>query len=334
MTETNRAWSLLAFGDERQYSGNSGYADDIRDSYQYDNSVPNHKRVRSGDLVLVRDKTRLVGTGIVQSVSSTDGFKDRLRCPVCGLTALKKRKDVKPVFRCNEGHEFDSPATEKVAVKVFVAAYGSGFADAKGELPASEIKGAALRPSDQLSIEELDIGRLENRLVETCPGVQGLLARFLQSQLPDALPASEAEEKSSFELSLHDRRESVLKSIVLRRGQAAFREGLIRRYGRACMVTGCNVVEIVEAAHIWPYRGTGDNHLDNGLLLRSDLHTLFDLNLVAVHPQTLQLRFHQRALADAYAAFEGVVLRNTHRHKPAVAPLEHRWDVFLTQLGR
>lgn len=84
MTETNRAWSLLAFGDERQYSGNSGYADDIRDSYQYDNSVPNHKRVRSGDLVLVRDKTRLVGTGIVQSVSSTDGFKDRLRCPVDG----------------------------------------------------------------------------------------------------------------------------------------------------------------------------------------------------------------------------------------------------------
>jgi len=49
---------------------------------------------------------------------------------------------------------------------------------------------------------------------------------------------------------------------------------------------------VLEAAHIKPYRGKTDSHLENGLLLRADLHTLFDLNLIGVEPDTLTVRVH------------------------------------------
>jgi predicted restriction endonuclease len=48
-------------------------------------------------------------------------------------------------------------------------------------------------------------------------------------------------------------------------------------------VTRCAVPEALEAAHIISYQGPETNHVTNGLLLRADLHTLFDLGLLAVN---------------------------------------------------
>ena len=49
-------------------------------------------------------------------------------------------------------------------------------------------------------------------------------------------------------------------------------------------MTGCTVEAVLEAAHISPYRGDKTNDARNGLLLRADVHTLFDLQLVTVLP--------------------------------------------------
>ncbi len=46
------------------------------------------------------------------------------------------------------------------------------------------------------------------------------------------------------------------------------------------------------AAHIKAYRGEQDNHPDNGLLLRSDIHTLFDVDLHGIEPEHLQVENH------------------------------------------
>jgi hypothetical protein len=89
--------------------------------------------------------------------------------------------------------------------------------------------------------------------------------------------------------SVEDARDRVLATIVRRRGQASFRCELLKAYEGRCAVTRCGVVQILEAAHIVPYRGATTNHPANGILLRSDLHTLFDLGLLAVDEQTMQL---------------------------------------------
>jgi hypothetical protein len=74
-------------------------------------------------------------------------------------------------------------------------------------------------------------------------------------------------------------REFNLRAIVMRRGQAGFRQMLMDAYNLKCAVTGADVEPILEAAHIYPYNGPETNVLQNGILLRADWHTLFDLGL-------------------------------------------------------
>lgn len=43
-----------------------------------------------------------------------------------------------------------------------------------------------------------------------------------------------------------------------------------------------SVIQVLQAAHIIPYKGVLTNHLTNGIILRSDIHDLFDLNLIGI----------------------------------------------------
>ena len=72
-----------------------------------------------------------------------------------------------------------------------------------------------------------------------------------------------------------------------RLGQGAFRVLVTDAYARRCAVTGEKTLPVLEAAHIKPYALQGPNQVSNGILLRSDLHKLFDLGYLTV---TLDLR--------------------------------------------
>ena len=61
-----------------------------------------------------------------------------------------------------------------------------------------------------------------------------------------------------------------------RLGQGAFRVLVTDAYSRRCAITGERTLPVLEAAHIRPYSETGPHLVSNGLLLRSDLHILFD----------------------------------------------------------
>jgi putative restriction endonuclease len=69
-----------------------------------------------------------------------------------------------------------------------------------------------------------------------------------------------------------------------RLGQGAFRVLVTEAYRKRCAITGERVLPVLEAAHIRPFASDGPNHTSNGLLLRSDLHTLFDRGYVTVTP--------------------------------------------------
>jgi hypothetical protein len=82
----------------------------------------------------------------------------------------------------------------------------------------------------------------------------------------------------------------VTQSIRARRGQTGFRNLLLRRFSGRCCVTGSTVGRLLEAAHIELHPGADDHASSDGLLLRSDLHTLFDLGLIAIDPRTHKVR--------------------------------------------
>lgn len=69
-----------------------------------------------------------------------------------------------------------------------------------------------------------------------------------------------------------------------RLGQGSFRIVVTDAYGRRCAITSERVLPVLEAAHIRPYARGGEHRIDNGLLLRSDLHTLFDRGYLTVTP--------------------------------------------------
>jgi putative restriction endonuclease len=78
-----------------------------------------------------------------------------------------------------------------------------------------------------------------------------------------------------------------------RLGQGAFRVMVTDAYERRCVITNERTLPVLEAAHIRPYSLKGPHEVSNGLLFRSDLHTLFDRGYITVTPQK-QLRVSSR----------------------------------------
>jgi hypothetical protein len=122
-----------------------------------------------------------------------------------------------------------------------------------------------------------------------------------------------------------DARSRVLSNIVRRQGQGTFRAGVLRAYESSCAVSGCIVEEILEAAHILPYRGPETNHVQNGILLRADIHTLFDLGLIGVDESTMTIVTADTLEGSEYAHFHGQSLRapKDTTVAPSRAALEH-----------
>jgi putative restriction endonuclease len=67
-----------------------------------------------------------------------------------------------------------------------------------------------------------------------------------------------------------------------RLGQQAFQAVVLDAYHRRCAITGSKIRPVLQAAHIRPVTEGGEHRLDNGLLLRSDVHTLFDRGYLGI----------------------------------------------------
>jgi putative restriction endonuclease len=70
-----------------------------------------------------------------------------------------------------------------------------------------------------------------------------------------------------------------------RLGQQSFQAVVLNAYHRRCAITGTHIPPVLQAAHIRPVTSGGEHRLDNGLLLRSDVHTLFDRGYIGVDPR-------------------------------------------------
>lgn len=88
-------------------------------------------------------------------------------------------------------------------------------------------------------------------------------------------------------------------------GQPEFRTALLRVYENTCAITGCRVDEVLEAAHIQPVKKQGGHSLKNGLLLRADLHNLFDRGLLTIDRRYRVHLDHSVRSAKEYSKLHG-----------------------------
>ncbi len=108
---------------------------------------------------------------------------------------------------------------------------------------------------------------------------------------------------------LEDERRRVEASVADRQGQQAFRRELFKVYGAHCVVSGCGVVEALAAAHIHQHTGPKSNDPGNGIVLRSDIHLLFDQCLLAIDPNTLKVVIRPILKGTEYWRFNGKDLK-------------------------
>lgn len=120
-----------------------------------------------------------------------------------------------------------------------------------------------------------------------------------------------------------------------RLGQGAFRLLVTDSYDRRCAVTRERTLPVLDAAHIIPYGEGGTHDPSNGILLRRDLHSLFDRGYVTV---TADLRFEvSRRIREDYEngrdyyALHGrqVSVPPTPSLQPSPAALEWHNERFL-----
>lgn len=318
---TQKAWSFKAIEQENlRYYGNNGYNDDSSSYYRYDSLVANHKNVKEGDIVIITNRHSILGVSVIEKIHSynTNKKRNKCHCTDCDAKKITQRKNKKPEWRCSHGHEFDFPRVIKQPIVEFIANYQSNYRLIEG-ISIDELILETPRYNVQLSIQEINLDWAK---------------RILDSHYKTpSLKADEANEENEENEENHifddnDRRITIERQIKQRRGQKKFRDALLKP-NPECAVTGCVLIDILEAAHIDAYRNDSHNHISNGLILRSDIHTLFDLNLLAINPETQELFLSEKAIIAGYAEFNRKKIKTNHNL--SYSALSKRWSLFNKQ---
>lgn len=112
---------------------------------------------------------------------------------------------------------------------------------------------------------------------------------------------------------------------LARPGQQKFRRNALAMWKGRCPISGVKVEEALEAAHISPHAKRGKMTAKNSIVLRADLHRLFDAHLMAIDPKTLCVKFKNKMKSYADLAETKVKLP---KNGPSAKAFLERWEVF------
>jgi hypothetical protein len=105
-------------------------------------------------------------------------------------------------------------------------------------------------------------------------------------------------EKVDWEAQEEVARLKMLGTIARRPEQTIFSAKLREAYLGKCAVTGCATAQALQAAHIQVRKGVDNNDLKNGILLRADIHALFDVGLITLTEDGSQVEVNRKDLTD------------------------------------
>ena len=174
-------------------------------------------------------------------------------------------------------------------------------------------------------------GRLENLAKNTVQNDVFKLDKPKNEQSTIMQNEAEADENiklDTFVLTEKDDREFIKVRVASRSGQSNFRAQLIKKW-RCCSITACNTINALDAAHIAPYRGEKDNDIRNGLLLRADIHRLFDAYLIGINPKSLTVHISSQIDDPIYTQYEGKRIKVEEGKEISVAALEYHWLYYI-----
>ncbi len=113
--------------------------------------------------------------------------------------------------------------------------------------------------------------------------------------------------------TINDGDDRQLSARRVRRGQALLRRNLKVIYKNSCALTGTNEESVLEACHINAHAETGDNSVENGILLRSDIHILFDDGLITLDNDCITVRVCPLVTCPDYKALNNQISTRRNR---------------------
>ncbi|MFJ9583369.1 HNH endonuclease [Streptomyces acidicola] len=283
------AWLMLAKDGSKRIG--EGYDDSPATHYSWDDTVPNHATVRVGDVIALWDATELLGLSVIESVTLGQATKKTPYCLKCGKADVAERKKKLPRFVCWNSdckHESGQAGWKDKDVVTYRSRHEAGWIPARGTLMAPELRALCVKPKSQNSLRELRWRDFQQALAHGSVPVPLRIIDTAHQTIQGGHGTA---------------------TIRVRKGQPAFRKQLLATFGETCAFTGPAPVQALEAAHLYSYAANGKHHKGGGLLLRRDLHRLFDLGLIAVDPRTNTLLLHDdlKPFPD-YAKLQGVPL--------------------------
>ena len=294
------AWLAMAVAGRTQHGGNDGYQDSPAERYLWDSTVPNHGAVSAGDRIVLWDKNSLTGASVIEAIETWTREKVLRKCPQCGKAGIKSRLHLDPVYKCYKcQHVFDDPLENVVQVVTYASVHGRDWVDLDGALSGADLRSLCFNPSSQLSIRSLRWSDFLEALGDR--GYRGE-AGFL-------------EDAGSVELNGHR-----TARVRVRLGQGRFRRQLLDQFGFTCALTGPAPQSALQACHLYSYAQMGEHHEDGGLLLRNDIHSLFDLGLILVNPYTELI-----AVSPALAEFDLYWRMDAMRLQVELSPQHRAW---------
>lgn len=271
-SKSDRGWLCLSKPTEEHGRIGEGYDDVLGESYVWTADLQNGRSIQAGDVIAIWDGARLLGVSRIEgAIEEFDGLRVSYSCPQCDSADVRFRKSESPRCRCAKCFWVgDSPIQKTTPRKYRRAAYAAGWCELRRHVSAEECRSLAKRPKSQHSIRELDLNRLE----VTLESEDGIVLEPFRRRNPTMNGGH------------------VLRTVRTRKGQGPFRVRMLQKYSSTCAFTGSNHDSALEAAHLYRYADVGEHFEDGGLLLRSDIHKLFDRGLLAVNPKTHSIDLH------------------------------------------
>lgn len=312
-----RAWVFVMKSDaERSWAANRGYDDSAGIYYSYDSNVGNCKQVSKGDLIVVREDDHVAGWGFIEFIDVfPNSQKEISRCPKCNKTNFSRRKTISPANKC-ASCKFEFEDVDARVTLETVTAYRAFYANTWTE---------AARPVFRSELEEIIKTRDTFNAIR--PLDRDKLPQFLDtiSGRDVDLVVDIGEKEVEIILGGH-----VEATVRRRRGQREFRFKLMEKFGEICAFSGEQPPQVLEAAHINSFAQTGEHHLNGGLLLRRDIHSLFDANLISVNPDSWKIQIAPRLQSfETYKPLDGRNLFVPEGSRPNIELVRSHFDQSL-----
>ncbi len=128
---------------------------------------------------------------------------------------------------------------------------------------------------------------------------------------------------------LNKSREENKASVNQRRGQGKFKGDILKAYNNKCCVSGETCQELLDAAHLQEYLNEDSNHIQNGILLRVDLHRLYDNGLLYID-NNYKIRISPKITSRIYRKYHNkpILLPEDENDHPSIAALELKLKNF------